>query len=80
MRDIVIKSNIVERELFILLGCTIAAFLVSIYALINYNANWIEFFTTIHYTLLLALVFYLIAGIFRLMIIGVMRLVKKSNA
>lgn len=79
MKDLRIKGSIVERELFVLLGCTIFAFGVAIYSLIVYNSNWLEFFTSLHYTLLLALVIYAIAGILRLIGIGILRLFKKPS-
>ena len=76
MRDIVITARTLRRELFILLGCTLAACLVNLGAIIAYARPARELVTMIGYVLALALVLYLLLWVVRLVIRGVRLLVR----
>jgi len=52
MKDLVISGKVIRRELFILLGCLLAAVGVNIYSIIRFKTPFYEVFTQIGYTLI----------------------------
>lgn len=68
MKDIVISAQKVKRELYILLGCFIFAFLLNITAIIIYKTSWIEIFTQIGYVIVIAVGLYLFIALIRFLI------------
>ena len=60
MRDIVITRKRIRIEGWWLLACLAAALVFNVYAIIRYRTAWTEIFTSLHVTLILALVFYVL--------------------
>ncbi len=68
MNDIILKGNTVKRELVIFLISIVFAFGVNIYAIIAYKTEWSELFTSLGFVAIIALVFYVVVGIVRILI------------
>ena len=78
MKDIVITSKSLRRELWILLGCIVAGVLVDVYAIIRFDRPFSELFQTVGYILFIALVLYLVIALLRLLISAVRRLLSRK--
>lgn len=74
MKDIVIPVRGIVREIVIYAGCVVAALCVNAYAIVHFNTEWKELFTTLHISLALALVFFAVAAVLRLIVFGCRRL------
>ena len=82
MKDLTIKGKVIKQELMFLLISLVLGFVLNIYSIIKYNTEWKELITTFHVTLLFSLVIYVVIGVIRLIIKGVMAvfsLAKKNN-
>ncbi len=77
MKDFTIKGKDISRELRIFIGCIVAMELLNIYAIISYDGKWIEVLKSLGFVFVSAFVLYLIIGIIRLIIKGVLTLIKK---
>jgi len=77
MEEIKIKVSSVLRELFIWLVMLVVAFITNVYAIITYDGQWGELFTQLHIVFLLSIFYYLILLILRLIIKGVLILVRR---
>lgn len=69
MKDIVIKGASVRRELFILLGCFVAAVGLNIFAIIKYSRPATELVSMIGYVIFAAVCIYLVLWILRLLVL-----------
>lgn len=58
MKDTVITAARKRRELLILLGCFVFAFLMNVYAILRFKQPIAELFTQIHVVLLITLFLY----------------------
>ena len=65
MKDIIITSKRLKKELYILLGCSIAAFAINILAIIIYKTSWVEAFSQIGYVLVIAVFLYVLIAVLR---------------
>jgi formate hydrogenlyase subunit 4 len=65
MTGIVISSRRILRELRIYACCVLAALLVNVYSIVRFNTQWKELLTTLHITLAVACVFYVLLAIVR---------------
>lgn len=68
MKDIVIHSGRVKKELIFFLICFMIAFLTNVAAIIIYKTPWLEVFTQIGYVVVLSVSLYLFLAFFRLII------------
>ncbi len=68
MKDFIIRGKSIERELKVLLGCAVFAYLLNIYAIFKYGTFWAEFITTLHYVAFLALAVYILLWLPRLLV------------
>lgn len=80
MKDIVIKGESLRRELFIALGCFLAAVAVNIYAICEYDTSWTELFSQIGFTAVTAIVIYIAVWIIRLLILLCLSTVRKMRS
>lgn len=78
MRDIVITSRKLKKEIYIFSACFTMAFLTNIISIIIFKTPWYEVFTQIGYVIVITVVLYLIATLFQLIALGIVRLMKKS--
>ena len=70
MKDTVLTARHKKRELIILLVCFILASLLNIYAIIKYDAAFVEIITSFFYVLSFTVALYIAAWIFRLLYKG----------
>ena len=68
MKPIIIDSKFVKRELFILLGCFIAAVIFDLVGIILYKRPAIELLTTIGYEVVIALGLYAFLALIRILV------------
>ena len=68
MKDIIIKSDTVKRELLVFGACFVLACLMNIYAISIAGTPWSELFTQLGYVMFIALVVYLLLALVRLIV------------
>lgn len=78
MKDVIIPSRRIARELLIFIGCIVIALVVNIYAILKYKTEWKELVTTLHITIAVGLVIYILLGILRLLIGSAVRLFRRK--
>jgi len=79
MKDLVISSNKLKKEILFFAVCFVAAFIINIIAVIIYKTPWYEMFTQIGYVLVITLVIYFMVILFRVIILLIKKLfVRKS--
>ena len=66
MKDIVVKERVIKRELVLLLGMFVVAFLMNVYAIIIHDGKWSELLSQLHIVLLITFFLYLLALLVRL--------------
>ncbi|MGD8782509.1 MAG: hypothetical protein PVH88_26575 [Ignavibacteria bacterium] len=71
MKDITIPGQLIKKEIRIWVSCLVIAVLVNIYAIVEYNASWVEVISQLHTELLLAFLFYLVATSVRIILAGI---------
>ncbi|MDR1518042.1 MAG: hypothetical protein LBS52_08130 [Dysgonamonadaceae bacterium] len=79
MKDIVITSKIIKRELRIWLACFLLAFLLNIVAICIYKTSWVEAFSQIGYVLVISIVCYALLAFFRLLAHWLLRAFRKGR-
>lgn len=77
MKDIVISSRHIRRELWIFLGCIVAMELVNVYAIADYGGKWRELVMSLGFVVAAAVVAYIVVAVVRLIIYGIVKLIKK---
>lgn len=77
MKDIVISSKHIRRELWIFLGCIVAMELVNVYAIADYGGKWSELVMSLGFVVAAAVVAYAVVAVVRLIIYGIVKLIKK---
>ena len=77
MKDIVITAKMIRRELFVLLGCFAAAFLVNVDAIVAYDRPWVELISQIGFVFFITGGIYVLLAVFRLLVWGVTKIFKK---
>ena len=79
MKPIVIDSKFIKRELWILLGCFIAAVIFDLVGIILYKRPAIELLTTIGYEVVIALGLYAFLALVRILVFLISQLFKKKG-
>lgn len=77
MKDIVISSRHIRRELWIFLGCIVAMELVNVYAIVDYGGKWSELVMSLGFVVASAVVAYAVVAVVRLIVYGIVKLIKK---
>ncbi|MBQ2965690.1 MAG: hypothetical protein IJE11_01585 [Bacteroidales bacterium] len=77
MKDIVISSKHIRRELWIFLGCIVAMELVNVYAIADYGGKWSELVMSLGFVVAAAVVAYAVVAVVRLIVYGIVKLIKK---
>jgi hypothetical protein len=78
MQDINITSKRIKKETYILFACFSIAFLINIVSIIAFKTPLYEIITQIGYVIVITLVLYLIVAFFRLIYVGIIKLIRKS--
>jgi cation transporter-like permease len=79
MKDLVISNKRIQTELKTILICLFISMLVNVGAIIFYKAAVMEFFTSLQYVILFAMVLYLIWSFLRFVFYFSSRIFSKSN-
>ncbi len=77
MKDIIISSKRVKKEVAILLACFTMAFIINVASIVIYKTSWLEIFTQIGYVIIITLTLYLVVAFIRLIIYLICRLTKR---
>lgn len=77
MKDLIITSKQLKKELYILSACFAAAFLTNIVSIIMFKTPWYEMFTQIGYVVVITLFLYLLLAIIRTIVSLIRRMVLK---
>ena len=77
MKDIVISKRRIKTEMFVFLACVLAMELLNVYAIIKYDGSWSEAFFSLGFVVVAALVLYTLLAVLRLIVYGLVRLIKK---
>ena len=77
MKDIVITEKMIRRELYILLGCFVAAILVNVGSIIAYDRPWSELYSQIGFVFFITGGVYVLLAIFRVFVWLVAKIFKK---
>ena len=80
MNDIVISGRRVVRESLIFIGCFLAAIGVNTFAIVRFNTEWKELITTLHFTLAIALIFFVLVALIRGFVFCCRRLLRRKAA
>lgn len=73
MKDLVITSRRLKKEMYILSACFITAFLINIFSIVTFKTPWYEMFTQIGYVAVITFILYLLVAMIR----AVVFLIKK---
>lgn len=65
MKDIIIKSTTLKREIIIWIVALCCAVALNIYAIVKYDASWIELLTQLPVIILLSVLIYLLIIVVR---------------
>lgn len=79
MKPIVIDSKFVKRELWILLGCFVAAVIFDLVGIIMFKRPAIELLTTIGYEVVIALALYAFLALVRSIVFLIASLFRKKT-
>lgn len=77
MKDIIITSKRLKKEIYILSTCFIIAFLINIFSIIAFKTPWYEIFTQIGYVLVITLISYLLVAIVRVIAILIKKMITR---
>lgn len=78
MKDIVIKEKHIKRELWIFAACIAVMEILNIYSIIKYHGMWKETVMSLGFVVAAAVVTYLVVGLVRLIVAGIIKLIKKN--
>ena len=67
----------IRREIYILLGCFVAAFLVNVGAIIAYDRPWVELVSQIGFVFFITGGIYVLLAVFRFLVWLVAKIFKK---
>jgi len=79
MKDLIIPSHLIKKELKILLACFVVAFLLNIYAIISYGTSWFEIFTMFYVVIIVTGFLYGLTIVVRLIVYGIQQVIKWIN-
>ncbi len=68
MRNIIIKSYQIKREILIWVLMFLIATAMNIYSVFKYDTSWQELYQYFHVTLILSFVFYFLLGFVRIVV------------
>ena len=78
MKDILITSARLKKELRILLYCFVLSFLINISAIIMYKTPWFEAFTQIGYVIVITLILYFLIVFFRILFVFLKKIFNRN--
>ncbi len=79
MKDIVIKSQRIRKEIIIWLSILIITYIGNIISIIKYKTSWNELYSSVFYVLTISFIIYIIFVLFRLLLFSIIKLLKKGK-
>lgn len=79
MKDIIITSKRIQKELYILAATFSVAFIINLFAILKFKTPWYEIFTQIGFVVVITFILYLIVLLFRLIILLTKNIFKRKN-
>ena len=76
MKDLVISGNRIKTEIWVFVACVVAMELLNIYSIIRYRGEWTEVIMSIGYVVTASVIVYLLIGVLRLIVAGIMKIFK----
>jgi len=70
MKDIVVKTGVIKRELMLLGVMFVVAFVMNVYAIVVHQGQWSELLSQLHIVVLLTLFLYALVLLIRLVYWG----------
>lgn len=70
MKDIVVRSRVIRRELMLLGVMFVVASLMNVYAIVVHQGQWSELLSQLHVVVLLTLFLYALVLVIRLVYLG----------
>ena len=80
MKDIVISTSRIKKELTWLIGSFIFSIIFNVYSIIRFDTDWKEIITQIHVYLILALLVYFLLLLLRLLVGLVLRFTGRGKS
>lgn len=77
MKDLVITSKRLKKEIYVLSTCFILAFLINISSIVTFRTPWYEMFTQLGYVVVITFILYLLVAIIRTVAFLIRKLVTK---
>lgn len=77
MKDIIITSKTIKREIIVWVGALIVAQMMNVYAIVKFNTQWCELYSQLGYVVVLSVVLYLLIALVRWLVNLIMKLVKR---
>ncbi len=77
MKDLVITSKRLKKEIYVLSTCFILAFLINISSIVTFRTPWYEMFTQLGYVAVITFILYLLVAIIRTVAFLIRKLVTK---
>jgi hypothetical protein len=79
MKDVLISGQRIAREALIFFGCFVIAVGMNVFSIIKYKTEWRELLTTLHITIAVALIIYVLLALLRFLVCGVARLFRRKT-
>ena len=79
MKDVLISGRRIARELLVFAVSFLVALAINAYSIAKYKTQWSELLTTLHITLILAAVIYVLLGLVRFLVCGIARLFRRKT-
>ena len=76
MKDLVISGKRIKTEIWVFVACVVAMELLNIYSIIRYRGEWSEVIMSIGYVVTASVIVYLLIGVLRLIVAGIMKIFK----
>lgn len=76
MKDLVISGKRIKTELWVFVACLVAMELLNIYSIIRYRGEWTEVIMSIGYVVTASVIVYLLLGVIRLIVAGILKIFK----
>jgi len=78
MKDIVITSKDIKREIMVWVCALIAAQLMNVYAIVKFDTQWSELYSQLGYVVMLSVVLYLLIAMVRYLVNLIRKIVKQN--
>ena len=78
MKDLIITSKRLKKEIYIISTCFITAFLINIFSIVAFRTPWHEMFTQIGYVVVITFILYLLVAMIRAVVFLIKKMVTRA--